>query len=77
MPNDKVKGEGDPEADRRYREATERFIAEVKVDEAADEAKRALQEDPEELEEAEAEGKKHMAEEDPEVRLAPAKKPRR
>jgi hypothetical protein len=71
MPQDKpkagVQGEGDHEADRRYREATERFIAEGKVEPAAEEARRAMEEDPEELEKAEEEGKSRAAEEDPEV----------
>ena len=66
-----VKGEGNHEADRRYREATKRFIAGGHVEEAAEEAKRALAEDPEELEAAEAEGKSRMAEEDPEVSKKP------
>lgn len=62
------KGEGDHEADRRYREDTERFIASGRVDEAAREARRAMEEDPEELEAAEKEGRSRIAEEDPEVK---------
>jgi hypothetical protein len=72
MSNDKNhvpgKGEGDHEADRRYREETERFIASGRVDEAAREAQRAVAEEGEELEAAEAEGKSRVAEEDPEVK---------
>jgi hypothetical protein len=63
-----AKGEGDHEADRRYREETERFIASGRVDEAAREAQRAVQEDGEELEAAEQEGRSRVAEEDPEVK---------
>jgi hypothetical protein len=63
-----AQGEGNHEADRRYREDTERFIASGKVDEAAQEAKRALVEEGEELEAAEAEGRSRVAEEDPEVK---------
>ena len=63
-----VQGEGDYEADRRYREETERFIASGKVDEAAQEAKRAVEEEGEELEAAEKEGRSRVAEEDPEVK---------
>ena len=68
--NDDVpeKGEGNHEADRRYREATKSFIASGKVDEAAMEAERALQEEQEELEAAEAVGRSRVAEEDPEVK---------
>jgi hypothetical protein len=63
-----AQGEGNHEADRRYREETEQFIASGKVDEAAREAKRALEEEGEELEAAEAEGRSRAAEEDPEVK---------
>jgi hypothetical protein len=58
-----VKGEGDHEADARYRDETERFIAEGDVEQAAEEAKRAMADDPEELEEAEREGRSRAAEE--------------
>ena len=72
MPNNKnqvpAKGEGNHEADRRYREETERFIASGRVDEAAREAQRALEEEGEELEAAEQEGRSRVAEEDPEVK---------
>ena len=62
------KGEGNHEADRRYREQTEEFIASGRVDEAAREAKRAVEEDAEELEAAEQEGRSRVAEEDPAVK---------
>jgi len=67
--NDRVpeKGEGNHEADRRYREATKRFISRSDVEEAAREAQRALEEDEEELKAAEKVGRSHIAEEDPEV----------
>jgi hypothetical protein len=61
------KGEGNHSADRRYREETRRFIDSGRVEEAAEEAKRALDQDGEALEAAEAEGKSHIAEEDPQV----------
>jgi hypothetical protein len=60
-------GEGNREADERYREETKRFIASGGVGPAADEAKRALVEDADELEDAEEEGRSRMVEEDPEV----------
>ena len=61
------KGEGNHAADRRYRDATKRFIDSGKVDEAAQEAEAALQTEQEELEAAEKEGRSRMAEEDPQV----------
>ena len=61
-------GEGNHEADRRYRDDTARFIASGKVEEAAREAQRALEEEGEELEAAEQEGRSRAAEEDPEVK---------
>jgi hypothetical protein len=68
--NDRVpeKGEGNHEADRRYREATKRFIEQGEVEDAALEAQRALEEESEQLEAAEREGRSHIAEEDPEVK---------
>jgi hypothetical protein len=63
-----AQGEGNHEADRRYREDTERFIASGKVEEAAREAQRAVAEEGEELEAAEQEGRSRVAEEDPEVK---------
>jgi len=44
---DELLGEGNRSADRRYREATHEFIAEGKVDRAADEARRALDDEDE------------------------------
>jgi hypothetical protein len=64
-------GEGDHEADRRYREQTERFIESGRVDEAAREAKRAVEQDDGELEAAEEAGRARAAEEDPEVKRRP------
>ncbi|HEX2660787.1 MAG TPA: hypothetical protein VHU40_21045 [Polyangia bacterium] len=52
-------GEGNQAADRRYRKATETFIAEGKVDAAAREAQRAVEDEGErrELERAEEKGR--------------------
>ena len=61
------KGEGNHAADQRYREETKRFIASGRVEQAAEDAKQALEEDGEELAAAEKEGRSHVAEEDPEV----------
>jgi hypothetical protein len=63
-----AEGEGNHDADRRYREATKRFIDSGRVDEAARTAKRAVEAGDEDLEAAEEEGRSRMAEEDPEVR---------
>lgn len=67
MADDDVKkggGEGDREADRHYRERTEKFVKSGKVDEAA---RKAAEQDPEEAREAEAQGRKRAKEVDPEV----------
>lgn len=56
-------GEGNREADRRYREATRKFVDSGAVEPAAKEARRAI-DDPaerEELNEAENAGKSHRA----------------
>jgi hypothetical protein len=71
-PNDsKVpeKGEGNHAADQRYRDETKRFIDSGRVDEAAREAREAMDDESEAdaLEAAEAEGRSHAAGEDPEV----------
>ena len=63
-----AKGEGNHEADRQYRENTKRFIDSGRVDEAAEEAKRAVEAGDEGLEAAEEEGRSRIAEEDPEVK---------
>jgi hypothetical protein len=62
-----AEGEGNHEADRRYREDTKRFVDSGRVEDAARQAKQAVEEDPDELEEAEEVGKSRIAEEDPEV----------
>ncbi len=64
-------GEGNKTAAREYNEAQRRFVKSGQVDEKAREAERAM-DGPErdELEKAEAVGKKHVAEEDPQVKNA-------
>jgi hypothetical protein len=57
-------GEGDREADRNYRERTEKFVKSGKVEEAA---QRAKDQDPEEARQAEEAGRKRAKEDDPEV----------
>jgi hypothetical protein len=62
-------GEGNKTAAREYNESQQRFVKSGQVDEKAREAEQAL-DSPErgEMEKAEAVGKRHMAEEDPEVK---------
>jgi hypothetical protein len=56
-------GEGNREADRRYREATRKYVDSGAVDPAAKEARRAVDDEREgkELKEAEKAGKSHRA----------------
>jgi hypothetical protein len=62
--SDGPQGEGDREADRRYREKTREFVKSGRVDEAAQEArKKSGRTD----REAEDEGRARAHEEDPEV----------
>lgn len=62
-------GEGNRTAARNYNAEQQRFVKSGKVDEKAREAKQAVEgKDRAELERAEAEGKRHIAEEDPEVK---------
>jgi len=69
-PGDRNEGEGNREADRHYREATERYVADGKVAHAAKEAERALDDEGErtELEQAEQLGRSRAKEHDPETR---------
>lgn len=70
-----VEGEGSRSADEEYRRRTKAFVESGKVEESAQEAKRAVDsEEGEELRRAEHEGRSHAAEEDPEVVLDRRKK---
>jgi hypothetical protein len=61
-------GEGNRTAARKYNEDQQRFVKTGKVEEKAREAEKAVEgKDGAELERAEAEGKRHIAEEDPEI----------
>ena len=60
-------GEGNRTAAREYNEAQRRFVQSGKVEEKAREAEQALDRDKRELQQAEAAGKRHKANEDPEV----------
>ena len=62
-------GEGNRTAAREYNEAQQRFVKSGKVEERARDAERALDtKERRELEEAELVGKRHIAEEDPQVK---------
>ena len=61
-------GEGNRTAARNFNEKQKDFVKSGKVDEKAREAEQAVEGDErKELERAEAEGKRHVAEEDPEL----------
>ena len=62
---DKVQGEGDYDAARRYDKAAREFAEAGKVEEAARDAKPASPEEADELRRAEREGKAHAKGEDP------------
>ena len=62
-------GEGNRTAARQYNKDQQRFIKSGKVEEKAREAEAAMDGDERpELERAEAEGKRHIAEEDPKLK---------
>lgn len=60
-------GEGDREADRRYRERTEKFVESGKVEEKAGDAEPGSSEEAEALKKAEDEGRARAKEKDPAV----------
>lgn len=64
----KVQGEGDYEATRRYRKRTEAYLANNNVGKAAARAAPRTRKEAEELEAAEAAGKKRAKGEDPALR---------
>ena len=76
MPQDKEKttqrneGEGNRTAAREYNKAQQEFIRSGQVDQKAHDAERDLNKDSirRELEHAEAVGRRHIAEEDPQVK---------
>jgi hypothetical protein len=68
MSKQKIQGEGDYEATRRYRKRTEEFLENNDVDKAAAEAAPESSDEAEELEAAEAAGKERAKGEDPALR---------
>jgi hypothetical protein len=59
VPDDGMQGEGNHAAGRRYNEATERFVQDDLVDNAAAAAAPTSREEAEEMEQAEEEGRRH------------------
>lgn len=57
--NRQVKGEGNPEADRRYREGVRQTVEDTSEAERADEARQLSDEDKAKARRAEEEGKSH------------------
>jgi hypothetical protein len=64
----KIQGEGDYEATRRFRKRTEKFLENNDVEKAAIRAAPESAEEAEELEAAEAAGKRRARDEDPALR---------
>ena len=65
----KNEGEGNRTAARQYNEARRRFVKSGKAEEKAKEAERAVEgKEGDTLREAELVGKRHSAEEDPEIK---------
>lgn len=62
---DKIQGEGDYTAARRYNERTRKFVESGKVEQAADQAAPQSQQEAQEMREAERAGKRHSKGEDP------------
>ena len=58
-PEDKEHGEGNYKASKDYNDATKKFVESGKVDEAADKAKPANQQEAREMQDAEQAGKSH------------------
>ncbi len=59
-------GEGSKTADRRYREGVEKFVEREDTEKLAREAERDVEHDAERYKRAEEEGKRRIAEDDPE-----------
>lgn len=68
MTKQKIQGEGDYEATRRYRKRTEEFLENNDVEQVAEDAKPETGAEAKELEAAEAEAKRRAKGEDPALR---------
>jgi hypothetical protein len=65
-------GEGNRDSAKRYNERVQEHVRSGRSDQAAEDARHDVEgDDAEALREAEREGKKHIAEEDPEVEALP------
>jgi hypothetical protein len=67
-PKGKIQGEGDKEADRKYRERTTEFLKSEKGQEALRKAGKVGPEEEAKLRQAEEQGKSRAKDEDPQVR---------
>lgn len=67
MADDKMKGEGDYEAARHYREKTEEFVDKGKVEQQTEDRRAVDSAEQEELEKAERAGEERAKEKDPSV----------
>jgi len=74
MPKQKIQGEGDYEATRRYRKRTEEYLSNNDVDKAAADAEPASAREAEDMKAAEAAGKRRAKGEDPALRRRDAPK---
>lgn len=72
---DKVQGEGDYEAAKRFDKAERDFVRSGKVDQAAREAEPRSKDEAREMEQAERETRKHGKGEDPNLRRGAGHKP--
>lgn len=68
MPKQKIMGEGDYEATRRYRKRTDEFLKNNDVDKAATRAAPESQREADDMKAAEAAGKRRAKGEDPALR---------
>ena len=74
MPKQKIQGEGDYEATRRYRKRTDEYLNNNDVEKAAVRAAPTSAQEAEEMKAAEAAGKRRAKGEDPALRRGAAKR---
>ncbi len=70
-PNEQNQGEGNKEADRNYRERTERFVNSDQGKAKIREAGNVSKDEEQDLEQAEEEGRSHAKERDPQETFDP------
>ena len=72
--NDENQGEGNKEADRNYRERTERFVNSEQGKAKIREAGNVSKDEEKDLEQAEAQGRSHAKERDPQEAFNPQRR---